>query len=35
MMLVNHTQRTVMPKLTLDIILGFNGLELNRKKEEK
>jgi len=24
-----------MPKLTLAIILGFNGLELNHKKEEK
>jgi hypothetical protein len=34
-MLVNHTQKSFMPKLTLAIILGFNELELNHKKEEK
>jgi hypothetical protein len=34
-MLVNYTQRLVMPKSTLDVTLGFNGLVLNHKKEEK
>jgi len=34
-MLVNYTQKSFMPKLTFDVILGFNGFELNRKKEEK
>jgi len=34
-MLVNYTKRSIVPKLTLDVILGFNGLKLNLKKEEK
>lgn len=34
-MLVNYPKRSVMPKLTLTVILDLNELELNPKKEEK
>jgi len=32
---LKHTRRYILPKLIFDIFSGFNGLNLNNKKEEK